>query len=133
MIAVTPTRRMRVLVVARPGPGREIAEILAVAGHEVYRTPDAANLILTARRLRPDAVLVSLDLPWFAGSDAVEALNELDPRLPIVLLSDAPCPRGCGDVVVLPIGVDPSRLLETVAGAGPDSQPRCRRATCAVA
>ena len=133
MVAATQARPTRVLIVARPGPGRVIAEILAVAGHEVYRTPDAASLVATARRLRPDAVVVALDLPWFAGTDAVEALNELDPSLPIVLLSDAPCPRGCAEVMVLPIGVDPPRLLETVAGAGADSQPRCRRSGCAIA
>jgi hypothetical protein len=130
MVAARPTR---VLVVARPSPGRALAEILAVAGHEVYRTPDAANLLAIARRLRPDAVLVALDLPWFAGSDAVEALNELDSCLRIVLLSDAPCPRGCSELVVLPIRVDRCRLLETVAKARTDFQPRCRRSACAVA
>jgi DNA-binding NarL/FixJ family response regulator len=116
MATAVPATHRCVLVVARPERGRAIAEILAAVGLEVHRTPDAANALSTARRLHPDLAVITLDLPWFDGLDAVEALRVFKPPLPLVVLGEVSDAKDIRGVTVLPNAVDRTRLLEAVTG-----------------
>jgi DNA-binding response OmpR family regulator len=48
---------------------------LTKAGHEVILTADGQEGLDTARRVRPDLVLLDMMLPGLAGTDVLEALK----------------------------------------------------------
>jgi DNA-binding NtrC family response regulator len=84
----------RILVVARPNLGRSIAEALTVAGHEVHRSPQPVNIEALVRSLEPDAVLISVDLPWTDPLALAETLRARPHPAPVLLIGgDGPLPH----------------------------------------
>jgi CheY-like chemotaxis protein len=121
----------RILVIARPQLGRTVTAVLAAAGYEVYRSPDAAEVATTVKRLRPDLVIIALDLPWYDSTAAARLVRGLDNPVPIVLLDHAASPISPGDAAE-PTGIDEPRLIETVAAFLADPHPTMDEDDCPV-
>jgi two-component system OmpR family response regulator len=68
-----------------------LAEMVSMAlryeGWEVTTAPDGASAVSAARGARPDAVVLDLMLPDMSGLDVLRKLRELDPHLPVLLLT----------------------------------------------
>jgi CheY-like chemotaxis protein len=91
--------RRRVLVVDDlPEARQALAALLEWIGHEVFTAPDGEEALQLAQRVRPDAVLLDLEMPRMDGYEAcrrlrstrgghdllivaVSAWNDLDDRL----------------------------------------------------
>lgn len=89
----------RIIVLARPELAREVEAILRGAGHEVYRTPDAAGVISLVARIKPHLVIIALDLPW---ADAAETPYNVACHLrqvPVLLIDAV---NGDGDAFSIP-------------------------------
>jgi CheY-like chemotaxis protein len=113
-VAETADQQKRIVVLARPQLGRSVEATLRNAGYEVHRTPDHLHLGALAVRLRPDLIIVALDLPWVDAIDAVELLREEEPSVPVLLLGDAGGDRRLNGRTRLPLAVDPLLLLATL-------------------
>jgi DNA-binding response OmpR family regulator len=88
MVNMVPGESARIVVLARPDRAREVETMLRSAGHEVYRTPDAAGVATLAARIRPHLVVIAQDIPW---ADATETPHSLARRLhevPILIICD---------------------------------------------
>jgi DNA-binding response OmpR family regulator len=87
-------------------------------GHEVEAVDNGDDALGAARRFAPDAVVLDLMLPGRDGVSVLRDLRELDPGLPIVVLSarrDVPTKiaalrSGAADYMVKPFALD--ELLE---------------------
>jgi two-component system, OmpR family, copper resistance phosphate regulon response regulator CusR len=87
-------------------------------GHEVDVVDNGDDAIGAARRFAPEAVVLDLMLPGRDGVSVLRALRELDPGLPVVVLSarrDVPTKvaalrGGAADYMVKPFALD--ELLE---------------------
>jgi CheY-like chemotaxis protein len=117
----TPTR---ILVVARPALGRTIELALRADGHEVHRTPDPAAVETLAMRLRPEVVVVALDLPWGDALAAARGLRDGARPVPVVLLgNDGTEPLRDG-FPRLPVGIDAVELRAAITGLFATPVPR---------
>ena len=83
-----PTGPARILIVARPALGRKVEAALRSAGHEVHRTPDPSAADALAAQLRPQAVVIALDLPWGDALAAADRLRNGERPVPVLLLVD---------------------------------------------
>lgn len=110
-----PDHSARVLIVARPVLGRKVEVALRSAGHEVHRTPDPSAAEQLVARLRPNAVVVALDLPW---GDALAAAHRLrDGMRPVSVLVLGNDGHGSGQdgFARLPLDIDAPELRAAVA------------------
>jgi DNA-binding response OmpR family regulator len=105
----------RIVIMARPALSRTVEKILSPAGYETHRTPDDLQLVQLVLRLRADLVLIALDLPWTHAKDAAIALLEHRRSVPIVLLGDHPNDPRLNHVPCLPLPLNATLLLATVA------------------
>jgi signal transduction histidine kinase len=82
-------RSRRVLVIdANPDAADTVAAILSSAGHRVDVAYSALSALAAAERLRPDAIVLDLDLPRMSGYEVarrLRALPELRPALIVAL------------------------------------------------
>ena len=65
-------------------------------GHRVTAAPDGESALRAYRHLRPDLVLMDLEMPRCNGLDASRAIREEDPGASIILITaspDAPAAR----------------------------------------
>src|SRR3989442_15830359 len=70
----------RVFVVDDQEPVRDLcARMLAVRGHEVLGVGSGAEAVALYDELRPDAVLLDVDMPGMDGLATLRALRALDP------------------------------------------------------
>ena len=98
---------------------RQIGRALASAGHEVRLAQTGAEGLAEARREVPDLVLLDLRLPDTSGLELLEALQELESSLPVVLMTaygsvhDAveAMRRGAVDYLQKPLDLEELRLL----------------------
>jgi CheY-like chemotaxis protein len=113
------------LVEDDPDLTRFAALTLRLSGYRAVTAEDGETAILTARRERPDVIVLDLRLPRLDGWQVLAAL-EREPglaRVPVVLLTASanPCDRERArtapivDFVVKPVTAD--RLLDIVARA----------------
>ncbi|HET9106245.1 MAG TPA: ATP-binding protein [Steroidobacteraceae bacterium] len=73
-------RSKRILVVdANPDAADTVAAILAAAGHRVDVAYSALSALAAAERLRPDAVVLDLDLPRMSGYEVARRLRAQAP------------------------------------------------------
>lgn len=80
----------RVLVIDDEAPIRLLCRVnLEAEGIEVLEAPDGEKGIETARRERPDAVLLDVMMPGLDGWDVAEALtgDEVTREVPIIFLT----------------------------------------------
>jgi two-component system, NtrC family, response regulator AtoC len=105
--------------------GRQIARALGAAGHEVRVEATCAAGLAAVEASGPDLVLSDLRLPDGSGLELLERVQQLDPRLPVVLMTaygsvaDAveAMRRGAADYLQKPLDLEELRLLvERVVG-----------------
>jgi signal transduction histidine kinase len=72
--SVAPPRRI-LIVDAHPDAADAVGAILAAKGHRVELAYSALSALADAERLRPDAVLLDLDLPRMSGYDVARRLR----------------------------------------------------------
>ncbi|MGH8295439.1 MAG: response regulator, partial [Steroidobacteraceae bacterium] len=74
--AATAARSRRILVVdANPDAADTVAAILTAAGHRVDVAYSALSALADAERLRPDAMVLDLDLPRMSGYEVARRLR----------------------------------------------------------
>jgi len=108
-----------------PTETRILVNTLVKAGYRVETAPDGETGVQTARRLRPDLILMDVIMPGINGFQATRMLNRdaETARIPIILVTtkDQPSDRTWGlrqgaiDYLTKP--VDKEELLERVRGA----------------
>lgn len=113
---ISPTfEQKRIVLIARPALGRVVADHLAAAGYEVYRTPSASDIAALHDRIRPHLAIIALDL---LGHDGIAAALELRAETrgtPVLLLGDATGDRRANDLPILSSAADSAILCTTVA------------------
>ncbi|MDF3059010.1 MAG: pilH [Rariglobus sp.] len=106
--------------------------ILATAGHEVVTAENAGAGLSLAGRLKPDLVLLDVDMPEMNGLAACDGLKG-DPatrHIPVLLMTGRLCmevverARRAGAYGVLPKPFFRARLLEEVTRALAGIRPR---------
>ncbi|MGH7267909.1 MAG: GAF domain-containing protein, partial [Candidatus Rokuibacteriota bacterium] len=100
----------RVLVVEDEAPVRDVlVDLLRTAGHTVGAAPDGAGgLDLVQQSGPPDVALIDLGLPGMSGWELAARLRDLDPALPLVLIT------GWGDQLD-PAALERSGVREVIA------------------
>jgi hypothetical protein len=120
----------RILIIARPGLGREVNNTLAAAGYEVYRSPDAAEVAATVKRLRPDLVIIALDLPWYDSTAAARIVGALDNPVPIMLLDHTARDSRPGETSKPTAAIEGKPILKAVNELLRDSRPSVEHGDC---
>ncbi|MCG5052335.1 MAG: response regulator [Myxococcales bacterium] len=69
------------------GVRRSLSRLLAMHGHEVEQATNGQEAVDLYRSLRPDLVLMDLDMPVLSGRKAYDQLQKLDPRVRVVFMS----------------------------------------------
>ncbi len=64
-----------------------IAEMLALAGHQVFEAGDGLNGIERFHKIRPDVVLTDISMPRKGGLDVIRELSLSFPRSSIIAMS----------------------------------------------
>ena len=83
--ALRPTR---ILVVDDdPGPRVLLEYLLTGAGFVVSTAADGEAALREARRAPPDLVLTDLEMPLLGGAELCRRLHELDPELPVIVVT----------------------------------------------
>jgi chemotaxis response regulator CheB len=117
---------IRIVVMARPALGRIVEAILRNASYEVHRTPDDGIFHSLVARLRPQLVIVELDIPWVDTAELVHHLLKRPRPVPVLLLGQAKGEPRLEGVPRLPLAIDTTLLLATVSSllatfdSGPD-------------
>jgi len=84
--AVVSVPPRRILVVDdNVDAARTLAELLGLDGHEAHLAHDGPSAVESARRLRPDVVLLDIGLPGFSGLEVARRLRQ-EPSLAGLLL-----------------------------------------------
>ena len=104
----------RIIVMARPARGRRLGATLRGAGYEVHRTPDDGDLARLVARLRPHAVIVTLDIPWIDALDVVQPMIAGARSVPVLLLGEAEDDPRLEGHPRLPLEVNAARLLAAI-------------------
>lgn len=86
-----------VVLVATVGEwmGRAIESTLATSRHIVVRAPSGGAVLETIRRVKPDAIIVDLDLPDIGGVEICQRLRSepsFDRTTAIIVIASAPVP-----------------------------------------
>lgn len=97
------SRSKRILVVdANPDAADTIAAILSATGHRVDVAYSGLSALAGAERLRPDAILLDLDMPRLSGYDVARRLRAQPGLRPLLLIAlsaqkgDEPAARAAG-------------------------------------
>jgi two-component system nitrogen regulation response regulator GlnG len=104
-----------------PNICRSLQESLASNELVVFTAGSARAGIEQARKLAPDAVLLDVRLPDMSGLDAYDRIREIDPRIPVILMTAfaktdtaiEAMRRGAFEYLVKPVDF---RRLQTVLG-----------------
>jgi DNA-binding NarL/FixJ family response regulator len=85
--------------------------VLSKFGMSVKSTSDPKNFLDCASRLKPDLYLIDFNPAEMMGFELIEAIREIDPAMPVVIVSDASDKRtishalelGADDFIVRPL------------------------------
>ncbi|MCA9861642.1 MAG: hypothetical protein R2853_15460 [Thermomicrobiales bacterium] len=105
----------RIIVLARPELAREVEATLRGAGHEVYRTPDAAGVLALVARIRPHLVIIAQDLPWADATEPPFRVARDMNRTPVLLIDTVNGDGAASGIPWLPSPVDHAALQQMVA------------------
>ena len=102
---------------------RQARQVFPSPEHIVDVAESGAVGVETARRTRPDAVLLDLHLPDASGFDVFQAIRRIDARIPVIFITVArkadaaieAMKQGAYDYLFKPL--DLRRLREVVVGA----------------
>jgi hypothetical protein len=104
----------RIIVMAQPARGRKLEALLRGAGYEVHRTPDDGDLVRLVARLRPHAVIVTLDIPWINVLDVVHPMFAGARSVPVLLLGEVEDDPRLGGYPRLPLEANAALLLAAI-------------------
>ncbi len=114
-------RGRRILLVDDDPTVRDsLSEVLLMEGYVVIPAEDGQQAVETAKRSRPDLVLLDLNMPVRNGWDTFQELTREQPLLPIVIMTARPnqlftaVSAGAGALLEKPMDIP--TLLQTVAG-----------------
>jgi len=116
-----PERKWKILVVDDdPHHNRIVGDLLRAEGYDVEVATDSPMAVHKNFDFRPDLVLLDIMMPRFDGTTACQALRELRPSLPIVIVSAKDAPHdvqegidwGATRYITKPF--DPKHLLDTI-------------------
>ncbi len=83
-----PQGLVRVLLVDDDeGVRRSLSRVLAMQGHEVEQAANGQLALDAYRTVRPDVVLMDLDMPVLSGRQAYDRLITLDPKAKVIFMS----------------------------------------------
>jgi len=104
-----------------------IEEYFTSLGYEVETAHDGAEALRRAAAVRPDVVLLDVNMPGVTGDEALNRLHALDPTVPIVMLTGNAdeelarnlLRRGAMDYVSKPFQLDAlERVVSTAVTVG---------------
>jgi len=123
---------VRVLVVDDQQPFRDVARVVVEStdGFEIAAEADRGSAaVQLASALKPDLVLMDVNLPDMSGTSATRMIVEADPRVVVLLVSTyeesdyASQAAGCGAAGYISKSVfSPTRLAHAWASAGQNNQ-----------
>ena len=61
-----------------------LREMLRQTGATIYRARDGNEVVLQARKLKPDAILMDIKMPELNGIDAARKIREFNKKVPII-------------------------------------------------
>jgi len=114
----------RIVVIAQPELGRRLESHLRAAGWSVYRSPDITAIAEILRSVRPKALIVGLDAPWFDEETLPRLLEVAESQTHLLALTDTHAELGSDRIVVLPTATDPTVVLQEVLCAVEPAQCR---------
>ena len=86
--AERPKGTARILLVDDdPGVRRSLSRLLAMQGHEVEQAANGQVAVQVFPSIRPDVVLMDLDMPILGGVKAYELLLVIDPSVKVIFMS----------------------------------------------
>ncbi len=78
----------RILIIDDSGTTRQIiAKILKPDGHELLETGDGKEGLEMAEKHAPDCILLDLLMPEMHGFDVLEAFDQKDLKIPVIVLT----------------------------------------------
>jgi DNA-binding response OmpR family regulator len=104
-----------------------VEEFFTSLGYDVDVAHDGAAALIRAAAVRPDVVLLDINMPEVSGDQVLDRLRALDPTVPIVMLtgnSDEEVARsllrrGALDYVTKPFQLDTlERIVATAVAVG---------------
>ena len=107
----------RIVVIAQPELGRRLESHLRAAGWSVYRSPDIPAISEILRSVRPKALIVGLDAPWFDDKTLPRLFEAAETQTHLLALTDAHADLASDRIVVLPTATDPTVVLREVTCA----------------
>ena len=76
---------------AEPEARAQLAATLRQHGYEVLEAENGLEALLYVKRVRPAAVIVTLDLPRVAGLEVLRRVRLFDPSIRVVIVGAAAC------------------------------------------
>jgi CheY-like chemotaxis protein len=97
-----------------------LREMLRQTGATICRARDGNEVVLLARKLKPDAILMDIKMPELNGIDAARKIREFNKKVPIIAQTafvmteeKEECMRsGCNHFVTKPI--DRTTIMELI-------------------
>ena len=101
---------------AEPEPRARLAAALRQRGVEVLEAENGLEVLLFAKRARPRAVIVTLDLPRVNGPEVLRRIRQFDPDIRVILVgTPGPDTLTEGASAVLRPPLEANEILTTVA------------------
>jgi len=116
-----PEPKKKILIVDDdPHHNKIVGDLLRSEGYEVDVAIDSPMAVHKNFDFDPDLVLLDIMMPRYDGTTAAQALRELRPKLPVVIVSAKDAPRdvqeglewGATRYITKPF--DPKHLLDTI-------------------
>lgn len=86
-------KKIKILYVEDEADAAELYKgLLEPEGFEIWITGDATQALELFKRQTPDMVLLDLELPGKSGFDLIVEIKEIDPAMPVIILTS------CGDM-----------------------------------
>jgi FixJ family two-component response regulator len=114
---------------------KALERLLRAEGFSVETFSSGADFLRSMQRHRPHCVVLDLHMPQLSGFQVQQALGQIDPRLPVVIITgdDVPGSRaralGQGAKAFLRKPVDDAILLDAIYAAIRDSRNDLNRGT----
>jgi PAS domain S-box-containing protein len=97
-----------------------LREMLRQAGATIHRARDGNEVVLQARKLKPDAILMDIKMPELNGIDASRKIREFNGKVPIIAQTafvmteekDECMRSGCNHIVTKPL--DRTTIMELI-------------------